>query len=233
MRRAAGWLRLALDYAMPALFLYLMAYRPGSGLWRHGVLGSTLLALFVLHHALNWRWHRGLLHGRYAAPRLVFLVLNAALLAAMLALLASALMLFGEVFDLEWLPVAPRAGRRWHTAAAAWCFILAALHLGLHTHALLRRLEKALHTRSRALRACWHGAFAAILAAGAGAFAKSALWAAMLRIPHEAPALPTAALYLQFILIGAAACLVTHLIMQAARHIAGAGKQRNTAQAPQ
>lgn len=222
MRRTTGWLRLALDWVMPALFLYLMAYRPGSGLWLHGVLGCTLLALFVLHHALNWRWHRGLLRGRYAAPRMVFLALNAALLAASLALLASALMLFGEVFDLQWLPVAPRAGRRWHTPAAAWCFTLAALHLGLHTHALLRRLEKALRARSRALRWCWRAIFTLALAAGIFAFSRSALGPGMFRIPHEAPALHPAAMYLLFILIGVAACLCVHLVMEAARRIANA-----------
>ena len=216
--------RMALDYAMPPLFLYLMSYRAGRGLWMHGILGCTLLALFVLHHALNWRWHRGLLRGRYGAPRMVFIGINVLLSLALLAMLASAVLLFGEVFDIELVDSerfnVARSGRKLHTIAAAWGFTLAALHTGLHTHAMLRRAAKALQGKRLRLL-CWRVAFLAVFAAGIWAFAQSTLWQDMFLLPHGNPPFSPAAFYARYLLIALAGCQTTHLLLQAARRLAG------------
>ena len=76
------------------VFVYLMGYQPGRGLLLHGILGSTLLILFFVHHALNVRWYAGLGKGKYPPVRVFFLVIDFLLLAAMIGMAVSSMAVF-------------------------------------------------------------------------------------------------------------------------------------------
>ena len=48
----------------------LMAYEL-IGQETHEILGLCIVALFILHHAINWKWHRNLFRGKYVIIQLV------------------------------------------------------------------------------------------------------------------------------------------------------------------
>ena len=58
----------------------------------HEWTGVTLCVLFLLHHALNPGWHRGLFKGRYSASRVWLTVVDLLLTLAMVAVSVSALL---------------------------------------------------------------------------------------------------------------------------------------------
>ena len=75
---AAAALKIFVDFAMLACFLFLFAL-PATGVFTHEVLGSFLFVLFLLHNALNYRWYKALFKGRYGAERISRTSVNAAL----------------------------------------------------------------------------------------------------------------------------------------------------------
>ncbi len=75
---AAGALKIFVDFAMLACFLFLFAL-PATGVFTHEVLGSFLFVLFLLHNALNYRWCKALFKGGYGAERMLRTSVNAAL----------------------------------------------------------------------------------------------------------------------------------------------------------
>lgn len=65
----------------------------------HEWTGVTLCVLFLLHHALNPGWHRGLFKGRYSASRVWLTVVDLLLTLAMVAVIVSAILVSRHVFD--------------------------------------------------------------------------------------------------------------------------------------
>lgn len=134
-------LRMLVDIAMFCLFVFLMGYQPGSGLYSHGVYGVALFALFLLHHLLNLAWYKGLKKGAYPFERKFFIAVNFMLFAAMLFMAASSVMLAEVVFPIA-IVRPSQLGRDLHVASTAAGFVLMAVHLGLHTHGALSGLER-------------------------------------------------------------------------------------------
>ena len=122
------------------VFVYLMGYQPGRGLLLHGILGSTLLILFFVHHVLNVKWYAGLGKGKYPPARVFFLVIDFLLLAAMIGMAVSSILLSGDIFRFSPF-YGTRTARTLHTLSTAWGFLLMLLHLGLHTHTPLEKLR--------------------------------------------------------------------------------------------
>ena len=121
----------ALDCGMVILLPLLMAYAL-VGEQAHEWLGAAMLLLFLVHHALNWRWYRGLPRGKWPPARVFQAAVNAALLLVMIGLAVSGIMLSRHVF--VFLPI--RSGRSLarslHMLSAYWGFCVMSLHLGLH-----------------------------------------------------------------------------------------------------
>ena len=59
-----------IDFGMTVLLPLLMAYTL-VGEAAHEWLGMAMLALFVLHHVLNFRWLKNLPHGCYSGFRIL------------------------------------------------------------------------------------------------------------------------------------------------------------------
>ena len=128
------------DIAMTVLFLGQMGYHMMDNRM-HEWTGVTLCVLFLLHHALNPGWHRGLFKGRYSASRVWLTLVDALLTLAMVAVIVSAVLVSRHVFDF--LGLRMRAvGRRIHMPATMWAFVLTGLHIGLHWHIVLGKIAK-------------------------------------------------------------------------------------------
>lgn len=121
----------ALDCLIVVLLPLLMAYSLiGESI--HEWLGIAMLLLFLGHHALNWRWYRGLPRGKWPPARVLQTVVNTALLLVMAGLAVSGIIMSRYVFSL--LPVRGGRGfaRTLHMLIAYWGFCVMSLHLGLH-----------------------------------------------------------------------------------------------------
>lgn len=202
--------KLLVDFVMYALFLYLMSYQAGRGLLLHGVLGCALFVLFLLHHLLNLGWYRGLGQGIYTSVRIMFLVLNFLLMIAMILMAGSSVMMSGNVFDFSPVPTA-EWGRALHTASTAWGFVLMALHVGLHTHAFLNKLQR------KVWETCFAYAyillFLLVMAAGIGCCFWSGLWRDMFLLSGGTETVQPFVFYGQLMGTTLAACQVIHLLL--------------------
>lgn len=120
-----------------------------TGQEAHEWLGVLMTALFLLHHAINWKWWKSIGKGGYTLFRFAGAVINLLMLADILALAVSGIMMSGFVFD--WLPISGGMilSRRLHLFASHWELILMALHTGMHWNMLFslgRRLRKKENT---------------------------------------------------------------------------------------
>ena len=113
------------------LVLLLMA-APHTGSVAHEWLGVLLTAVFLAHTWLNRAWYKSLSKGRYNSTRTLRLALNVLLLLAMAGTLTSAVLISRTVFAFAGLK-GELFFRAVHVFCAHWCFILAAVHLGLYS----------------------------------------------------------------------------------------------------
>ena len=122
--------RIFVDAGMSVLLLLLMAYElVGSA--AHEWIGVGMLALFLVHHALNGKWTRNLFRGKVTPLRALQTALAALALVTMLGSLVSALFVSRTVF--AFLPVrgGRSLGRMLHMLSAYWGFVFLSLHLVL------------------------------------------------------------------------------------------------------
>lgn len=120
----------SVDAAMYILFLLLMGQCVLRGTV-HEWMGISLGILFFAHNALNYKWYRALLKGRYNAIRTMQLVVNVLLLLAMLISMASGILVSQHIFTMG-SGSTIELGRHLHLVATAWAFVLMSVHLGLH-----------------------------------------------------------------------------------------------------
>lgn len=136
-----------LDGLMALLFLLLMADRH-TGNAAHEYLGLVLAGAFLLHTWLNGMWYKTLFKGRYDLSRSIRFLLNLLLLMAFAGTLASAVVISKTVFSFLGFK-GELFSRTVHVFFAHWCFVLAAIHLGLYWKRLSAALRR--HGFARAL----------------------------------------------------------------------------------
>ena len=204
-------IKICVDAAMYAIFLYLMSYRAGRGLFLHGVWGCILFALFILHHILNLRWYGGLLKGKYGPSRIFFNGIDLLLFIAMVLMAVSSVMMSGDVFSFSPF-YQTQTARMIHTASTAWGFVLMLFHVGLHTHAPLTKLQKKMS--STIFGYVYYLVFAILLATGLYFFIQSSLWKSMFLMDKGNPAFSSLAYYGEYLMITAAVCQLVHLVMK-------------------
>lgn len=140
------------DLGMTVLLLLLMAYTL-VGEAAHEWLGMAMLVLFLLHHALNFKWLKNLPRGRYSGFRILQTILAALILLTMLGSMVSGILMSRYVFGFLHLRIGDWA-QSIHLLCAYWGFVLMSLHLGLHWRmilCMLRRLCKTVHSPRRTL----------------------------------------------------------------------------------
>lgn len=122
--------RLALDLTAAILLVAGLAYWAMGNL-AHELLGAGLFLLVLTHNGINRRWYGRLSRtARHLRGRMTIL-LNLALLVAMLALLATSLIVSRDLFGF--LPFqAGVISRDIHLLAAHWVIVLVGLHIGMN-----------------------------------------------------------------------------------------------------
>ena len=131
------------DILMLILFLLLMA-DTHTGNVAHEWLGIAMAGAFLLHTWLNRNWYKTLTKGRYNFSRIARLVLNMLLLLALMGTLISAIPISRTVFSFLGLR-GELFFRTLHVFCANWCFILAAVHLGVYNKRINAVLKRHIH----------------------------------------------------------------------------------------
>ncbi len=131
-------LKRILDIVMTLLLPCLMVYEL-IGQETHEILGLCMVALFILHHAMNWQWHRNLFMGKYTAYRTMLTVLDVLMIIVFIDQAVTGVMMAKHVF-----PALPHVGRRsfarvLHLLGAYWGFTFCCLHAGMHMTNVIRK----------------------------------------------------------------------------------------------
>lgn len=138
----------AIDLLMTIGLLILMGYQFWGDFF-HEWTGVTMFVLFIAHHILNAGWYRGLPRGSHSPARILQIVIDFLLLAAMLGMMISGIILSRHA--LAFLPISGGAslGRLLHMASVYWGFVLMALHLGLHWNMVLAMADRSVGKSKR------------------------------------------------------------------------------------
>jgi hypothetical protein len=142
-------LKIIIDLSMTIMLPLLMAYAL-IGEAAHEYIGIAMFVLFIIHHILNWQWHRNFTKGRYSPNRVFGAVINVLLIAAMFSLAVSGMMMAKHSFTF-FSGHGTFFARTLHLLAAYWGFALMSVHIGLHWHMAMNRFKYIL--RSSAIRA--------------------------------------------------------------------------------
>ncbi|MBN9467308.1 MAG: DUF4405 domain-containing protein [Bosea sp.] len=164
-------LRLWLDGLAAVLLVFSLSYW-WLGNVAHEVAGTLMFVLLIAHNVFNRRWYGNLPRTR-REPRSLFNVLvTGGLLLAMLALLATSILISNAL--ASFLP--PWGGftaRQIHTVAAYWVLVIVAVHLGLRWPMLIGLARFAFGVRGTSpIRTL-------ILRALAGAMAVYGVWSSL------------------------------------------------------
>ena len=127
-----------LDILMTLALPCLMAYEL-IGQETHEILGLCTVGLFILHHVMNWQWHKNLFKGKYTAYRTVLTVLDVLMIIVFIDQAVTGIMMAKHVF-----PDLPHVGRRsfarvLHLLGAYWGFSICCLHAGMHMTGMIRK----------------------------------------------------------------------------------------------
>ncbi len=134
--------KIATDILMFLDFLFLMCHEVIRNLSLHGIFGSALFALFILHHILNAGFYKSTFRGKYNATRILFSATTWIMFLLMILMAFSSVLLSGAVFSFSTVRMTFYA-RPLHTFSSCWGFLIMGFHLGLHLHSKLQRLEKS------------------------------------------------------------------------------------------
>lgn len=172
--------QVAVDLFMTALLPILMSYEL-VGQATHEWAGVAMFLLFILHHALNWKWHKSLFKGRYTAVRALGTTINLLIFLLMLSLMVSGIAMSRHVFSFLRIDGGASLARAVHLVASYWCYVLTAFHLGLHGSMLIGMLRKAFSIKapSTVRSIVFKGSAVMLMAYGIYAFAKRELGAYM------------------------------------------------------
>lgn len=201
-------IKITVDVIMYGILLYLMSYHAGLGLLLHGIFGCVFFGLFFLHHALNWRWYRSLAKGKYSVCRIVFAAVDILLLADFVILAVSSLQMSGDVFSFSPF-ITTQSARNLHVLGKSWGFVISAVHLGLHTAALLKKMHEKIKETFFAY--AYNLLFVLILAAGIFCFVKSGIWSDMLLLSNVDREFDAMLFYIRHIMMTIALCQAVYL----------------------
>jgi len=172
--------KIMIDIVMTVLLLFLMA-RQITGDTAHEWLGASMFILWITHNVLNIKWYSHLFKGKYTLYRIVQSIINSLLLLSMVGTMVSGVILSREVF--AFLPVSggTAIARSLHILSVYWCFVLTALHLGLHWNMIIGMIRKATGSASSKTALVFLRIVAAAIAIyGFSAFIKNQLLSYML-----------------------------------------------------
>lgn len=133
--------KIAIDFIMMILLLALMAYEL-IGAAAHEWIGAIMFALVIAHNALNWKWWRNLIKGKYTITRIAQTVINLAIFICLIVQMASGIMMARHAFTFLSVNTGMSYARTLHLVGAYWSFVLMSVHLGFHGSMLMGIAKK-------------------------------------------------------------------------------------------
>ena len=121
----------------------------------HEWMGTGMLALFILHHALNLGWIKNIFKGDYTHSRSLGTVINLLLLFCMAALAVSGIMMSGFVFRFLSVSGGMVLSRRLHLFASYWGMIFMSAHLGMHMEVVMGMGRKLIGISGKNVAGTW------------------------------------------------------------------------------
>ena len=118
------------DVLMTVTLMFLMSIQITDTEW-HEYLGIMMFVLFLVHQYLNIRWYKTLFKGKYTLLRSFFTLINISLLIAFLMSCFSGIIM-SETFPALNVESLTSFARTAHLSGSYLCFVLMALHVGLH-----------------------------------------------------------------------------------------------------
>lgn len=164
--------KMLVDGLMSLAMLFLMGYQFWGEL-AHEWVGAGMFALWILHHILNGNWYQTLFRGPCTRFRMVQILLDFAVLAAMIGLMVSGILLSNHVFAFLHLRGGLGMARLLHMASSYWGFVTMALHLGMHWGMFTGLARKHLRLRQSSQR---RSAVLFVLSAAIALHGLSAFW---------------------------------------------------------
>lgn len=183
-------IKVIIDFIMTILLLLLMAFQI-TGQEFHEWIGAGMLALFLVHNILNFKWYRNLFKGKYSIPRVLQMTINFAALFSMLCLAYSGIVMSHYVFDFVFMRghMAHHGGgmgfgkmfgsvhirghmalaRQMHIVASYWGFVLMSVHLGFHWGMIVGMVVKIVRNRKMPKSIPWVFRIIAVVVACYGA----------------------------------------------------------------
>ena len=123
-------LRRIVDVLMTVILMLLMSMQITDTEW-HEYLGIMMFALFIVHQYLNISWYGNLFKGKYTLLRTFFTLINISLLITFLMSCFSGIIM-SETFPALNIESLTSFARTAHLSGSYLCFVLMALHVGLH-----------------------------------------------------------------------------------------------------
>lgn len=134
-------LKILVDIAMTVVLMFLMSYML-AGPQVHEWLGCVMFVLFILHHILNFNWHKNIFKGKYSFYRALMLIVDVLIFFGMMVSMVTGIILSMYVFRFVNISSGLAASRSLHMLAAYWNFVLLSVHLGLHWSMMAARMAK-------------------------------------------------------------------------------------------
>ncbi len=128
------------DTIIIILFIVLMGYHI-TGNKIHEVLGVITFIFFIIHNLLNIRWYKSIFRVKYNLYRIFQTSINLLLLVSFCGMIISGVMISSFAFDFLNIP-STMFGRSLHMISTSWGFIFMSIHVGLHLHGILIKLNK-------------------------------------------------------------------------------------------
>lgn len=202
-------IKIIIDILMYIIFIYLMSYRPGRGLFLHGIFGFTLFILFILHHLLNIKWYGSITKGKYGFIKKLFITINFLLFFDMIVMAISSIMMSGDIFAFSPF-ISNQFARNLHVVSTSSGFVLMIFHLGLHTNNIFRSIYTKV--KDTYLKYIYIVLFSIVLFLGLYSFIISIIINSMFLIPKENHSFYDLYFYFQYIMMTIGASQIVHLI---------------------
>lgn len=141
----------------------------------HEVLGSCLLALWILHTVFNHRWYASLFKGKYPPYRIMQIAVNLGIALCALCLMYSGITM---AFMLPGMGLA----RSIHLVSSHWYYIFMCAHIGMHLGMIFSRIKSGIknarkpQTESKAKKIVLRVILALVCAYGIFAFIIRGIW---------------------------------------------------------
>lgn len=133
--------KMSLDLFMTIL-LPLLMIQALAGEELHEWLGIVMFLLFIVHHLINFRWHKNLLKGKYNVVRSTGTLINTGIFICMVFTAISGILLSQYVFRFLNVSRGISFARAAHMICTHWMFVLTSFHSGMHLKVIKTYIEQ-------------------------------------------------------------------------------------------